>query len=179
MLLFLKDGKRKRQQLHLLQKLKKEALDTKTLELEALGSGSDYSPYLQHLGLPSLDIGFGGENEGGEYHSIYDSYDDYKRFKDPTFEYGAALAKVAGRAVLRMANADVLPFDFTSLYTTANNYATELINSTNDMREATTIENLLLTQNKYKLAADPTKTYIQPQPKDEVPFLDFSHCKML
>ena len=155
-------------------KAKKDALDIKALELEALGSGSDYSPYLQHLGLPSLDIGFGGENDGGEYHSIYDSYDDYRRFKDPTFEYGVALAKVAGRAVLRMADADVLPFDFTNVYTTANNYATELINATNDMREATTTENLLLTQNKYRLAADPTKTYIQPKPKDEVPFLDFS-----
>jgi len=155
-------------------KAKKEALDIKALELDALGSGSDYSPYLQHLGLPSLDVGFGGESDGGEYHSIYDSYDDYRRFKDPTFEYGVALAKVAGRAVLRMADADVLPFDFTNLYETANKYATELINTTNDLREATTIENLLLTQNKYKLAADPTKTYIQPQPKAEVPFLDFS-----
>ncbi|HEX5155394.1 MAG TPA: M28 family metallopeptidase [Parafilimonas sp.] len=155
-------------------KAKKEAFNAAALELDALGSGSDYSPYLQHLGLPSLDLGFGGESDGGEYHSIYDSYDDYRRFKDPTFEYGVALAKVAGRAVLRMANADVLPFDFTNLYTTANSYATELINATNDMREATTIENLLLAQNKYKLAADPTKIYIQPKPKDEVPFLDFS-----
>lgn len=155
-------------------KAKKDALNKSALELDALGSGSDYSPFLQHLGLPVLDLGFGGENEGGEYHSIYDSYDDYRRFKDPTFEYGVALAKVAGRAVLRMAGADMLPFDFTQVYTTANNYATELINGTNDMREATLVENELLLGSKYVLAADPTKTYIQPKPKDEVPFLDFS-----
>jgi N-acetylated-alpha-linked acidic dipeptidase len=153
---------------------KKDALNTTALELEALGSGSDYSPFLQHLGLPSLNLGFGGEDPGGEYHSIYDSYDDYRRFKDPTFEYGVALAKVAGRAVLRMADADMLPFDYSNLYTTANGYASELMSTTNDMRDATGVENQLLNQNEYKLASDPTKTYIQPKPKDEVPFIDFS-----
>ncbi|MFT4155609.1 M28 family metallopeptidase [Parafilimonas sp.] len=155
-------------------KAKKDALNITKLELNALGSGSDYSPFLQHLGLPALDLGFGGEDPGGEYHSIYDSYDDYRRFKDPTFEYGVALAQVAGRAVLRMADADVLPFDFASLYSTASGYASELINTTNDMRDATVIENELLNKNIYKLAADPTKTYVQPKPKDEVPYLDFS-----
>ena len=155
-------------------KAKKDALSTTKLELGALGSGSDYSPFFQHLGLPSLDLGFGGEDPGGEYHSIYDSYDDYRRFKDPTFEYGVALAKVAGRAVLRMADADLLPFDFTNLYSTANGYATELMSTTNDMRDATVVENELLQKNIYKLAADPTKTYIQPIPKAEVPYLDFS-----
>ncbi len=155
-------------------KAKKDALNKTVLELGALGSGSDYSPFLQHLGLPSLNLGFGGEDDGGEYHSIYDSYDDYRRFKDPTFEYGVALAKVAGHALLRMADADVLPFNFANVYKTANDYATELINLVNDMRDATAVENQLLNQNDYKLASDPTKTYIQPKPKEEVPFIDFS-----
>jgi N-acetylated-alpha-linked acidic dipeptidase len=84
------------------------------------------------------------------------------------------LAKVAGQALLRMADADVFPFDFSNLYKTINGYATELINLTNDMRDATTVENQLINQNEYKLASDPTKTYIQPKPKEEVPFLDFS-----
>lgn len=153
---------------------KEKAWNTTRLELSALGSGSDYSPFLQHLGLPALDLGFGGEDPGGEYHSAYDSYDDYIRFKDPTFEYGVALAQVAGRAVLRMADAEVLPFDFANLYTTASGYASELMNTTNAMRNATAIENELLNNNIYKLASDPTKTYIQPKPKDEVPYLDFS-----
>lgn len=155
-------------------KAKSDALNITELTLSALGSGSDYSPFLQHLGLPSLDLGFGGEDDGGEYHSIYDSYDDYRRFKDPGFQYGVALAKVAGRAVLRMADADMLPFDYKKLYSTANNYATDLMNATDNMREATVIENRLLDQNIYKLAADPTKTYIQPKTKDEVPYVDFS-----
>jgi len=155
-------------------KEKKEALDKNDLELQALGSGSDYSPFLQHLGIPSLDLSFGGENNGGDYHSIYDSYDDYRRFKDPTFEYGVALAKTAGHAVLRMADANILPFDYSDLYKTANNYATDLMNTVNDMRESTAIEDQLLKQKTYQLAADPTKTFIAPQPKAEVPYLDFS-----
>ena len=155
-------------------KTKKEALDKNDLELEALGSGSDYSPFLQHLGVPSLDLSFGGEDNGGEYHSIYDSYDDYRRFKDPTFEYGVALAETAGHAVLRMANADVLPFNYSDLYKTANNYATDLMNVVNDMRESTAIENQLLKQKEYQVAADPNKTFVAPQPKAEVPYLDFS-----
>ena len=155
-------------------KNKKDALDKNAIELDALGSGSDFSPFLQHLGIPSLDLAFGGEDPGGEYHSIYDSYDDYRRFKDPTFEYGVALAKVAGHSVLRMADAGNLPFDFSNVYKTANGYADELIGLVNDMRDATTIENQLLNKNEYKLASDPTKTYVQPKPKEEVPFIDFS-----
>jgi N-acetylated-alpha-linked acidic dipeptidase len=153
---------------------KKDALNISEYQLSALGSGSDYSPFLQHLGLPSLDFGFGGEDEGGEYHSIYDSYDNYRRFKDPTFAYGVALAKVAGHTVLRMADADALPFDFSKLYKITDGYATELMGMTNDLRNSTAVENQLLAKNDYKLAADPTKTYIQPAPKAEVPFLDFS-----
>lgn len=158
-------------------KTKKDALNTTSLELGALGSGSDYSPFLQHLGIPCLNLGFGGEDEGGEYHSIYDSYDDYSRFKDPGFAYGVALAKTAGHAVLRMADADVLPFDYSVLYKTADNYATDLMNSVSDLRESTTIENQLLKQREYQIAADPLKTFIAPQPKTEVPYIDFSELQ--
>ncbi|HVX50726.1 MAG TPA: M28 family metallopeptidase, partial [Chitinophagaceae bacterium] len=105
---------------------KKGSLNKKGLELGALGSGSDFSPFLQHLGVPSLDIGYGGEDPGGEYHSIYDSYDDYSRFKDPGFHYGVALSQTAGRAALRMADADILPFNFKDLYIKVDNYVGEL-----------------------------------------------------
>ena len=83
-----------------------------TFHIDALGSGSDYSPFIQHIGIPSFDLSFGGEDHGGDYHSIYDSHDDYRRFKDPGFHYGVALAQTAGRAVLRMAGcpSSHLPF---------------------------------------------------------------------
>ncbi len=155
-------------------KAKKDALTGKDMKLEALGSGSDYSSFLQHLGIPSLNLGFGGEDAGGEYHSIYDSFDDYRRFKDPDFAYGIALAKTAGRATLRLADAEVLPFDFRNLQKTINGYLTELMALTDQMRENTSVENQVIKANDYALAADPTKPETAPKAKDEVPFLDFS-----
>ena len=155
-------------------KSKKEILARNSLKLDALGSGSDFSSFLQHLAVPSLDLGYGGENSGGEYHSIYDSYDNYVRFKDPGFYYGVTLSQTAGRAALRMANADVLPFDFTHLYTTINEYTKELMELLQTTKENTEIENQLLKLGAYTLAADPTKTFIVPKVKEEVPYLDFS-----
>ncbi|SEO98294.1 transferrin receptor-like dimerization domain-containing protein [Mucilaginibacter sp. OK283] len=152
---------------------KKEILERKGEKLEALGSGSDFSSFLQHLGIPTLDFGFGGEDGGGEYHSIYDSFDDYKRFKDPDFAYGVALAQTAGHSVLRMADAEVLPFDFRSLQATIAKYATELTKLADDTREATKIDNQLIKANDYTLAADPTRLYKAPVAKDTVPPIDF------
>jgi N-acetylated-alpha-linked acidic dipeptidase len=87
----------------------KIALDlARDFPIGALGSGSDYSPFLQHLGLPAMNIGFGGEGQvGGVYHSAYDTWEYYSRFADPGFKYGPVLAKMVGRIVMRMADADV------------------------------------------------------------------------
>ena len=153
---------------------KKNAMNKRGLTLGALGSGSDYSSFLQHDGIPSLNLGFGGEGSGGEYHSIYDSYDDFIKFKDPDATYGAVLAKVAGRTSLRLADADVLPFDFRSLHKTVANYINELIELSNQMREATAVENELIKTKAYQLAADPTKNLKTPIAKEDVPYLDFS-----
>ena len=153
---------------------KKEMMSKKSMPLGALGSGSDYSSFLQHLGIPSLNLGFGGEDDGGEYHSIYDSFDDYKRFKDPTFDYGVALSKTAGRAALRLADADALPFDFRSLHKTINGYVTELMGMTDALRETTSIENQIIEAKAYQLGNDPTENKKVPSPKIEVPFIDFS-----
>jgi N-acetylated-alpha-linked acidic dipeptidase len=153
---------------------KKEAMAKTTVALGAMGSGSDYSSFIQHLGVPSLDLGFGGENDGGEYHSIYDSYDDYKRFKDPGFDYGVALSKTAGRAALRLADADLLPFDFRSLSKTVNGYVKDLMSKTEQLRETTSTENEVIRTNNYALANDPTDKLKIPTPKAEVPFIDFS-----
>jgi N-acetylated-alpha-linked acidic dipeptidase len=156
---------------------KKEILDMKGGKLESLGSGSDYSSFLQHLGIPTLDLGFGGEDGGGEYHSIYDSYDDYRRFKDSSFKYGVALAQTAGHAVLRMADAELLPFDFRNLQTTINKYVTELNELVDKMRESTAMDNQLIKSNDFALAADPTKHEQLPVAKDSVPKLDFTALK--
>jgi len=142
-----------------------------------LGSGSDFSSFLQHLGIPTLDLGYGGEGGGGDYHSIYDSYDDYRRFKDPGFRYGVALSETAGHAVLRMADADVLPFDFRNLQSIIEKYTNEVTELADKMRENTAMENQLIAANDYKLAADPTKHELTPVAKGEVPKLDFTPLK--
>lgn len=155
-------------------KAKKEALAKQTFTIDAMGSGSDYSSFIQHLGIPSLDIQYGGEDGGGEYHSIYDSYDDYRRFKDPGFPYGVALSKTAGHAALRMANAEKLPFDFKSLHKTVSGYVEELVALSNQLRESTQMENEMIRNNSYGLANDPQIKMQLPTPKPAVPYLDFS-----
>ncbi len=153
---------------------KKELMGKTTFELEALGSGSDFSPFAQHVGIPSLNLGFGGEDGDGQYHSIYDSYDLYKRFKDPTFEYGVALAKVAGRTTLRFADAEILPFDFRNLQSTLAKYVSEVINLSNDMRESTATENKIIKSNYYSIAKNASEPLLPPSAKDEVPYLNFA-----
>jgi N-acetylated-alpha-linked acidic dipeptidase len=143
-------------------------------ELSALGAGSDYSPFLQYLGIASINLGFGGENAGGEYHTGYDSYEHYTRFKDPGFQYGVTLAKVAGRLSLRLANADVLPFDFKYFTATVSGYADEVMKLVDRQREETARENRLIREGLYQAAADPTKTFVVPEPKAEVPYLNFA-----
>ena len=143
-------------------------------QLEALGSGSDYTPFLQHLGVSSLNIFYGGEGDGGEYHSIYDSYDDYTRFKDPGFQYGAALVKTDARIVLRLANAGILPYNFVDMDSTITGYVKELMALNEKMRKDNNQTNYLLDHNYYTLAADPTREYHAPEKKEIVPYLNFA-----
>jgi N-acetylated-alpha-linked acidic dipeptidase len=153
---------------------KRELESAKNLEIGAMGSGSDYTPFLQHLGIASLDLGFGGEGEGGVYHSAYDSYDHYIRFGDPTFEYGIALSKTAGRAVLRLADDNILPFNFDDFAGRVSTYLNQIEKLTKDMREETNQLNLELKDSLFTEASDPTKTYIPPKPEDPVPYLNFA-----
>lgn len=155
-------------------KAKQAAMQEKELHLGAMGSGSDYSSFIQHLGIPALNIGFGGEDPGGEYHSIYDSYDHYSRFKDPGFNYGVALGQLNGRIVLRMADDEQLPFNFATLQKTIAGYVKELNTLTDQLRENTQIENEVINSQAYALAANPTEKEQLPKIKPAVPYLDFS-----
>jgi N-acetylated-alpha-linked acidic dipeptidase len=152
----------------------KDVRERGELRLEALGSGSDFTPFLQHLGVAALNIGFGGEDGGGSYHSIYDSFDHYTRFLDPTFEYGVTLAKVGGRTVLRLANADVLPFDPSPVAETVAGYAAEVQKLADDLRSSTEEENRRVRDRIYELAANPTVPFVAPKAKEAVPFVNFA-----
>ncbi len=153
---------------------RKRIWERRDLKLGALGSGSDYSAFIQHAGIPALNIGYGGEDAAGEYHSIYDSYNLYKRFKDPDFSYGVTLAETIGRAVLRMANADLLPFDFTHLSKIIDEYSNDLLQLLDKARESTEINNEIIKRGGYRVGNDPQKKLLPPEIKPTVPYLDFS-----
>ena len=153
---------------------RKEAMDRPDLRIDALGSGSDYTPFLQHLGIASLNIGFGGENGGGSYHSIYDSFEHYTRYGDPGFAYGVALAKVGGHATLRLADAESLPFEFTNFAETVSGYAKEVITLVDAMRDETKSTNQMISSGMLKAVQDPTETFNEPKQKGEVPYMNFA-----
>jgi N-acetylated-alpha-linked acidic dipeptidase len=153
---------------------KSEARSRSDLRINALGSGSDYTPFIQHLGIASLDLGYGGEDSGGDYHSIFDSYDDYIRFKDGDFAYGVALSKTAGRSVLRFANAEILPFDFSNFSNTVQMYATDVKKQLETARSAAEEHNKLLLEGRFEAVADPKepKQIIAELPV--APYLNFA-----
>ena len=106
-----------------------------------------------------MNVGFGGEGQGGEYHSIYDSFDDFTRFKDPTFAYGVALAQTMGRCVLRLADADVLPFEFQNFSNTVAQVRHRGASSwPKPCAPKPTSRTKLLAEKRYEAVADPTKT---------------------
>lgn len=151
-----------------------EARSRSDLRLDALGSGSDYTPFLQHLGIASLNIGFSGEDGNGIYHSIFDSIDHFQRFVDPGFAYGIALAKTGGRSVLRLANADVLPFQFSTLTETIDRYLREVTKLADDLRDQTAETNRRLKDGTLQAAADPKEPFVAPAAKEAVPFINLS-----
>ena len=149
----------------------KEQRDRTLMRLDALGSGSDYTPFLQHAGIASLAVGYDGEGEYGVYHSVYDSFDHFMRFGDPKFDYELAQAKTTGRMMLRLANADFLPMQVTTLADTIARYATEIETLTKDMREETEELNRQIHDRTMEIAADPTKPFAMPEQQDPVPYL--------
>jgi N-acetylated-alpha-linked acidic dipeptidase len=148
---------------------------SKNTPLEPLGSGSDYSAYLQHLGLSTLDYGYGGEGRSsGVYHSRYDTYEHHSKFVDPGFVYDALLAKTVGRAVIKAADTD-LPIQQASDFADAIGvYVGEVKRLADTRRTAAETQKKMLADNVYALAADPTKPHANPTPLLEVPKFDFA-----
>jgi N-acetylated-alpha-linked acidic dipeptidase len=144
------------------------------LPIEALGSGSDFTPFMQHLGITSLSIEYYGESEYGVYHSNYDTFEHYVRFSDPTFAYGVTEAETVGHVVLRVADADVLPLQFTDFAETVEGYVEELHKLADDKRKAAEELGRLLDQKAFTLAADPTRVVLPPAREPEVPYLNFA-----
>ena len=154
---------------------KQAAREKRDFSLDALGTGSDYTPFLQHLGIAALNIGFGGESESdGSYHSIYDSYDHYTKFDDPDFQYAVALAQLGGRVTMRLADAETLPVRFDGFVRAVERYADELVKMTDKMRTDTEDRNRSLADHSFELASDPRVAFVAPTPKTPVPYLNFA-----
>ena len=153
---------------------RKEARERPDLRIRALGSGSDYSPFLQHIGISALNIGYGGEDDYGQYHSIYDTFDHYTRFGDPSFQYGIALAQTGGRLVLRLADAEVLPFEFGHFADVVGRYVKEVAKLADDMRDESAEKNRRIEEGTFTAFNDPTKTFVVPKPDDLVPYINFA-----
>ena len=148
---------------------------TSQLKISALGSGSDYTAFLDHLGIASLNMSFGGEGGGGVYHSIFDSFDWYTKYSDTDFVYGRALAQTCGTAVMRFANAEVLPFDFKNLGRTVATYLKEIKATAKSLREHIIEKNRQLDEGLFAALQDPKSHTVKPPKREAVPpFLNFS-----
>jgi N-acetylated-alpha-linked acidic dipeptidase len=152
----------------------KEARARRGIALDPLGSGSDYTPFLQHAGIASLDLGYWGEEQYGQYHSIYDSYDHYARFMDPGFLYGVTLARTAGRLALRLAQADTLPLDFAPLAAALETYVKEVRALADARREESEQRRRDLDEGLYDAWSNPYETRVAPPRLDPVPHLNFA-----
>jgi N-acetylated-alpha-linked acidic dipeptidase len=153
---------------------RKQARARQGVALDPLGSGSDYTPFLQHAGVAALNVGFGDEHEYGQYHSIYDSFDHYTRFMDPDFSYGIALAQTAGRLTLRLAQADTVPLDFGPLVSALDAYVGEVRALADRMREETEQRRRDLDEGLYAAWFTPHETRVAPPRLDPVPHLNFA-----
>ncbi len=144
------------------------------LRMGALGSGSDYTVFIDHLGIASLSLAYGGEDGGGIYHSIYDDFYWYTHFADTDFRYGRALSQTIGLAVMRLADADLLPYDFTDFTDTVGKYVDELEKLWKTKSNEIAERNKELQEGVYVAIADPQKTLVPPKAEAVPPFLNFA-----
>ena len=144
------------------------------LRLDPLGSGTDYTVFEHHLGVPSLNLAYFGEDEGGIYHSIYDDFYWYTHFSDTEFVFGKALAQTIGTTVMRLADADVLPYRFSNLADTVNEYLKEVQELLKQKQTAVKETNRELEDGVYKAINDPRRPRVAPKQEAVPPYINFA-----
>jgi N-acetylated-alpha-linked acidic dipeptidase len=169
----------KRNQLHEIADAKsasdrQEIRSRADLRIGALGSGSDFTGFLQHDGVASLSIGFGGEDGGGIYHSIYDDFYWYTHFSDTDFSYGRALAQTGATMTMRLADAELLPFEFNNFADTVQTYAKELKALAQKMRDDIAERNHQIEEGVFTATSDPKEPLVPPPSESVPPFLNFA-----
>jgi N-acetylated-alpha-linked acidic dipeptidase len=144
------------------------------LRIEALGSGTDFTAYLDHLGIACLNLGFGGEDEQGIYHSIYDDFYWYTHFSDTDFVYGRAMAQTIGTSAMRLADAEVLPFDFVDFADTVGMYTKNLEKLLADKQNEIRERNQEIDEGMFKATFDPRRPTVAPVKEEIPPHLNFA-----
>ncbi len=153
---------------------RKELRQRADLRIEALGSGTDFTGFLDHLGIASLNLGYGGEDEQGIYHSIYDDFYWYTHFSDTDFVYGRALSQTIGSSVMRLADAEVLPYDFVDFADTVQKYTKDLQKLLADKQEEIRERNQELDEGVFKATFDPRRPTVAPAHEEVPPHLNFA-----
>jgi len=147
------------------------------LAIGALGDGSDYASFLDHAGISTANIGYGGEDDADSYHSVYDDFYWYTHFMDADFWYGRALAQTGGTTVMRLADAELIPYEYTDLAETIGKYVTELEKILKDKQEEIGERNLELKEGVFTAVADPHKTSVPPPQETVPPYMNFAPLK--
>ena len=153
---------------------RKELRQRTDLRIEALGSGTDFTAYLDHLGIACLNLGFAGEDEQGIYHSIYDDFYWYTHFSDTDFVYGRALSQTIGTSVMRLADAEVLPFDFVDFADTVGMYTKNLEKLLADKQDEIRERNQEIDEGMFKATFDPRRPTVTPAKEEIPPHLNFA-----
>jgi N-acetylated-alpha-linked acidic dipeptidase len=153
---------------------RRELRERHDLRLDMLGGGSDHAPFINFAGVASLGIEYSGEDHGGIYHSIYDDFYWYTHFSDYDFVYGRALCQTGGTAIMRMADADLLPFQFADFADDVKMYVREVEKFANHQREEIQERNQKIQEGLYEATADPRETWVAPKKEELPPHLNFA-----
>ena len=153
---------------------RRDARRRSDLNIGPLGSGSDYTAFYHHLGIPSLNLGFGGEDDGGIFHSIYDSFHWFTTFSDTAFVYGQALARTVGLATMRLASAEVLPYEFGRLSERVGTNLKEVQDLQRSVRDSIEEQNQQVEESTFVAMNDPRRPLVAPAPEAVPPFLNFA-----
>jgi N-acetylated-alpha-linked acidic dipeptidase len=147
------------------------------MAVQALGDGSDYTAFQDFAGISSLNLGFGGEEDGTQYHSVYDDFYWYTHFVDTDFVYGRALAQTIGSAVMRLADADLIPLDYAPQAEAIEKYEGELEKLLKDKQEEFTERNLELQEGVFRATNDPKRPTLPPPVESVPPYINFAPMK--
>ncbi len=154
-----------------------EARQRPDLRIPAIGSGSDWTVFMDHLGVASLNLGYGGEDDAGGagiYHSIYDDFYWYTHFADTDFSYAKALAQTVGTSAMRLADADLLPYDFGDFADTMRTYQDELQKLLKAKQDEIKERNKEIEEGVFSATADPKKPSVPPSVEAVPPYLNFA-----